>query len=96
MRLRFVGPARKELLQAVEYYEQEAPGLGAELIEDISHSLATIRNTPKAGRSFTDDTRRLLLQHYPYYVVYRVEKEEILVVAVAHQRRRPGYWQDRL
>jgi len=54
--------------------------------------------TPELGAPYVEGEgiRRVLLQRFPFAVVYQVEPELILIVAVAHQRRRPGYWRDRI
>lgn len=96
MTVRFLTPARKEFLGAINFYEREAPGLGAEFLEDLDHALESIVSTPRLGARFEEQTRRVLLRRFPYSVIYVIEDASVLVVAVAHQRRRPGYWKDRL
>jgi hypothetical protein len=50
-----------------------------------------------AGASISGDglTRRALVARFPYQVVYRIRPGEIVIVAVAHLKRRPGYWKNR-
>lgn len=96
MTVRFLRPAREEFLGAIDFYEREAPGLGAEFLEDLDHALEMIASTPRLGAPFEENTRRVLLRRFPYSIIYDLEDDSILVVAVAHQRRRPGYWKDRL
>lgn len=95
MRVRLLEPARDELLGAVTFYEREAPGLGAEFLQDVDHAFETIASSPEVGTPFEAGTRRLLLRRFPYSVVYLFENDPLLVIAVAHQRRRPGYWKTR-
>lgn len=96
MRIRFLAPAREEFLSAITFYERQAPGLGAEFYEDMVHALETVASSPHSGAPFEGSTRRLLLRRFPYSLIYQPEGDSALVVAVAHQRRRPGYWEDRL
>lgn len=52
-------------------------------------------NAPGMGATYEFGTRRIVLPRFPYSVVYEVHADHIVIVAVAHQRRRPGYWRDR-
>jgi plasmid stabilization system protein ParE len=69
-----------------------AAGFEAELVEAES----AIHTLPNAWPQYDHGTRRYLLRRYPFGVVYIVEPARILIVAVAHGRRRPGYWRDRI
>lgn len=62
-------------------------------------SSASLRavEAPAVGAPYVAGTRRLLARRFPYAVVYRVRGEQVVeIVAVAHYRRRPGYWRRRL
>ena len=52
--------------------------------------------TPNTWPAFDHGTRRFLLRRYPYNLIYRVEPTRLVIVAVAHAHRRPGYWKQRL
>lgn len=90
-------PAAAELYEAVGWYERQRPGLGADLFDAISHTLSFIESNPEAGVAVSADsqTRRFMVRRFPYQVVYRIRTDEIVIVAVAHSKRRPGYWTDR-
>ncbi len=100
-RVRILEQAAVEAIEAAAWYEHERPRLGREfdravnaaidLLEDEIVPLANLPGVTGAGR-----TKRLLLKRFPYDIVVRELPEEIVVVAVAHQSRRPGYWRDRL
>ncbi len=94
--MRFHGAARRELRRAVEYYDRRVPGLGDEFVEEVERAVEEIASFPESGSPYLADTRRVVVRRFPYSVVYRVRPEEIVILAVAHQRRRPGYWQGRL
>lgn len=91
--------ARTELLEATDYYEDEAPGLGGLFLSAIDRGLRQLEAFPAAGREIRPATRRLVVGRFPYSIVYRQrppgDSQEIFVLAIAHQRRRPGYWADR-
>jgi plasmid stabilization system protein ParE len=71
--------------------------LGRELFDAVVESVESLHTTPEIGTPLSADrcTRRLLLPRFPYHVVYRLSPAEIVVVAVAHAKRRPGYWKRR-
>ena len=95
MKVRFLEPARDELLRSVEFYEDKALGLGEAFIEEVERIVTKISETPALGVPYVDPTRRFPLDRFPYSIVYIVESDSILVIAIAHQRRRPGYWAGR-
>lgn len=95
MKVSFLEPARDEFLGAADFYEDQAAGLGADFAAEVEHANATIAQTPHLGTPYIDTTRRLLLDRFPYNIVYSIEPDTVVIIAVAHQRRKPGYWKDR-
>ena len=94
--IRNVRAARKEFAAAVQWYEEQRPGLGAEFFEAVVQSTTLIQAQPEIGTPYPDhETRRVLVQRFPYQVVYRLTPDEIVILAVAHLKRRPGYWKNR-
>ena len=95
--LRISEPATLELQEAVGWYEAQRAGLGAELFDAVNEAFTFLQRRPRAGNPISPDaqTRRFLLQRFPYQVVYRIRPGEIVIVAVAHLKRRPGYWRHR-
>ncbi|MEW6688102.1 MAG: type II toxin-antitoxin system RelE/ParE family toxin [Pseudomonadota bacterium] len=57
--------------------------------------MSLVRQFPEAGSPIGSKRRRVLVARFPYSIVYRHDPDFILIVAVAHQRRRPGYWRGR-
>jgi len=92
----FLPPAREEFIAAASYYEAASPGLGTEFIEDVERAVSRLSTFPQHGSPYVAGTRRLVLRRFPFDVVYLESPEGIAIVAVAHQRRRPFYWRDRL
>lgn len=91
----FLHQARDEMLEAAERYEGERAGLGADFLVEVQRVVDAARAYPESGTPLVRGTRRLLLKRFPYSLVFRAEPENILVVAVAHHRRRSGYWSRR-
>jgi plasmid stabilization system protein ParE len=95
-RLRFLPPAEAEVLAAVAHYEEAKPGLGADFLAELERAMRRIVAFAEHGTPFIDGTRRVLLTRFPFGIVYSDDGDELLVVAVPHQRRMPGYWRGRL
>ena len=96
MEIRLLKIAETELDEAVIFYNSEQPGLGADFIVEFLNSLDRIKAYPKAWNPFTQNTRRCQLRRFPYGIVYQIFETEILVIAISHLHREPGYWQERL
>lgn len=93
--IRFRPEARAELVDAWSWYEEQRPGLGDELAACVEAAIAKAAREPEAYARVHDDVRRVLVRRFPYGVFYVVEDGELLVLAVAHGRRRPHDWRDR-
>ena len=96
-RLSVVPEAEAELSAAATWYESRRPGLGVEFVAVIDAALERILDNPDAsavwmrGRPF----RRQVVERFPFVIFYSSSEESVEVYAVAHARRRPGYWLDR-
>lgn len=90
--------ALAELGEHAEWYETRREGLGTELMTEVWGTLDRIVEQPAIGATWPrlPMVRRLALASFPFTLVYFVEGAALLVVAVAHTSRRPGYWIDRL
>lgn len=97
MKVTFLAPARYEFDEAVEYYEEQEAGLGDHFRTEIIKSIKRISSFPAAYTKLSANTRRCLVARFHHAIIYHFdrENEEILIVAVAHTRRRPEYWRSR-
>ena len=93
--LAFHPEALAEFHATVEHYERERPGLGHAFAEAVRGTTRRVAEAPLSGAPFTAGTRRLFVRRFPYAVVYAAEADRIFIIAVAHFRRRPGYWRGR-
>jgi hypothetical protein len=89
-------PAERELDDAVTYCNAQASGLGDAFLLELLRAIDLISPYPDAWHPLGSDTRRCRLRRFPYAVIYAREPEGLLIVAVAHLHRRPGYWRERL
>lgn len=87
--------AEAELEEAALIYEARMAGLGKSFAANVERTIALVREYPEAGAIDGPGRRRMVVARFPYSVVYRQAADMIVVVAVAHQRRRPGYWRRR-
>jgi plasmid stabilization system protein ParE len=94
--VRYLPRARGELREAIRYDEEQRPGLGAEFRDEYVAALERVRLFPESGRVVSPRTRRCLLRRFSHALIFQPLPGEILVVAVAHLSRNPGYGSDRL
>jgi len=85
-----------ETQAAVKWYRQRSDSAAKAFLGEIDHAIARIMESPDAWPLFVKGTRRFLLHRYPFSVVYRLTSEHIQIIAVAHAKRRPGYWKRRV
>lgn len=93
MNIRFLEPARNELDDAYAWYEMEQSGLGRRFLAEIQFSLKRISVFPDSCAVIAPGLRRCMTRKFPYMLVYGLEKDTIIVVAVAHMHRTPRNWQ---
>ncbi len=96
MNIRLLEPAQAELDEAVTWYAAQAPGLGEAFLIEALKTIKLIEQFPAAWHPLTPHIRRCRLKRFPYSVVYALDGDNILVLAVAHQHRKPNYWRSRL
>ncbi|MGD9841572.1 MAG: type II toxin-antitoxin system RelE/ParE family toxin [Steroidobacteraceae bacterium] len=96
MRLELHPEALLEYEGAVTYYEDRQPGLGGRFIVSVEATFGSIRENPETGLFLAQDVQRRLTRVFPYAVLYTVEPEYILVIAVMHCHQEPGYWRLRV
>ncbi len=88
--------ARVEWDKAIAYYEKQEAGLGRELQTEVEDTFVRIQQNPGLGSPYKDTEYRSMLVHrFQYSVVYLETDDAISVMAIAHQRRKPGYWSRR-
>ena len=92
---RFLPLAREELNETAAFYEASVPGLGEAFLDDVHRAIEIVRENPRIGAPVGNRLRKSILRRFPFSIVYAAHDEEIVIVAIAHQRRRPGYWRGR-
>lgn len=96
MKFLFHQLAELELADAVDYYENCQQGLGVEFAEEVFATIKRISVYPDAWFRLSVNTRRCIVNRFPYGVVYQVKSGVLRIIAVSNLHKRPCYWQDRL
>lgn len=93
-RVEFSPEAAEELMSAASFYEAHRSGLALRFIVAVEHVVSVVADQPLTGTLLDGLIRRHLVPGFPYAVIYETQGERIRVLAIAHSRRRPGYWHD--
>jgi plasmid stabilization system protein ParE len=88
--------AWEDLREAAEFYRgQTGNELAQALFTEFEYSVSILLRHPTVGTVWRSGRRRLVMRRFPYSLVYTVVGDELRILAVAHQSRRPGYWRGR-
>lgn len=93
--VRLLEVARAELAEAVAWYNEQSPGLGFDLANEVREALHKLETFPSAWPVFSRRTRRCMVRRFPYGVLYQLRDDEVLILAIMHFGRDPEYWQKR-
>ena len=96
MRVKFHPHARAELRAARNWYHERSPLSAIAFAQTVANATARISEAPTTFPLADHGTRRFILQRFPFNIFYLPRGNEIVIVAVAHQKRRPGYWSNRV
>jgi plasmid stabilization system protein ParE len=96
VKVRFLAVARQELDDAVAWYDEQATGLGREFLDEIDRAVRRVAAFPMSCPEIEPDVRRCLLARFPYGLIFGVDGETLVVIAVTHLHREPRCWVDRL
>jgi plasmid stabilization system protein ParE len=91
----FLAPAEHEFDDAIDYYNQQQPGLGFEFAAEVRRTIDRIVKLPQAWQLLSDNTRRCRLNRFPYGIIYSIQEAEIVIIAVMHVKRHPDSWRHR-
>lgn len=96
MKITLNAKAELELIEGAQYYAREANAeLAYAFISEFDRSAKLLVEHPRMGAIWRGSIRRLPLRRFPYSIIYYVRDSDIRILAVAHQRRRPGFWKGR-
>ncbi|MEO5859519.1 MAG: type II toxin-antitoxin system RelE/ParE family toxin [Pyrinomonadaceae bacterium] len=95
MIVRLISVAEEEFSKSAEYYENQREGLGEEFVAEVLRAAGILQDFPRIGTPIGTTFRAFAIRRFPYSLVYRIGADELIVVAVTHQSREPGYWKNR-
>ncbi|HEX7151956.1 MAG TPA: type II toxin-antitoxin system RelE/ParE family toxin [Thermoanaerobaculia bacterium] len=93
---RFLRPAEAEVDEAVTYFDEQRPGLGDRFEQELLATVKRVVERPLSGKRISANVRKAAFRTFRYNVIYAADDAELVIIAVAHHRRRPGYWHSRL
>jgi plasmid stabilization system protein ParE len=96
MKVEFFPEAEQKLTDATEHYERQLQGLGNGFVLEVERLCAVLLEIPSIGEKLDPIHRRLPMRRFPDALIFRRDAEIIRIVAVAHRRRKPGYWSRRV
>ncbi|SPD74525.1 conserved hypothetical protein [uncultured Desulfobacterium sp.] len=85
-----------EAQAANRWYRERSSSAADAYLAELDFAVEAIAKNPKMGSRYVHGTRRYIFHRFPFYLVYRETREKIEIIAVAHGRRRPGYWKNRM
>jgi len=95
MKYVFHPEALTEYAKAVQYYAAQRTEVAQAFINAVEDAVYQIRESPYRWKVIDEDVRRCLTRKFPYGILYTIEQDYILILAVMHCSREPGYWKSR-
>src|SRR6185369_3672837 len=92
---RFLSVSHDEMSEAAVFYETRCIGLGSNFLDDVQQTIDKLRAHPNMGVEVAGNFRSVLLHRFPFSLIYSLESDGILIISIAHHRRRPCYWRSR-
>lgn len=96
MNILFLELAEQEFYDSKNYYEEQQENLGDRFQSEISNALNRIKKFPTTFVKIKKDVRKCVVNKFPFNLLYSIEEDHIIILAVAHHHRKPDYWLDRL
>jgi len=91
----FLAEARLEYREATVFYEERRRGLGSQFSVEVEAAIGRILEAPHRWPRLEEDVRRCFTHTFPYAILYTIEADFVLILAVMHCSREPGYWKNR-
>ena len=89
--------AEKEFYSVIDYYKQFDRTLSSDFIQEFDRAVKRLQKFPDAGSPYLHNTKLVILHRFPYAIVYKIYRDEVIVVhAVMHMKRKPDYWKERI
>ena len=96
MKLEFHPEVELELIEAAVYYEHAVPGLGERFETEVRRASDLLLDAPEIGAPNESQQHKYVLTRFPYNLIYIIVSDAVRILAVAHHKRKPGYWRNRI
>ena len=96
MNVRFLTLAQQEVDEAFAWFNEKHEGKGVHFLDDLDRAVRLVKAYPLASAEIEPEIRRRIFPRFPYSVIYGIDGQLIVIIAVAHFHRAPRYWVDRL
>ena len=96
MKAIFHPEAHEEMIESARFYEAKSEGFGSDFLTALEETTRRIEQFPEGGPIDRANIRKRLVPGFPFTILYEIPSDRILIAAVMHQHRRPGYWRKRL
>lgn len=96
IKIRFLTIAEMEVDEAVSWYQEQSEDESLTFLDEIDHAIRIVKAFPLIAAQIEPDIHSFSLRRFPYSLIYGVDDEELVVIAIAHHRREPRYWADRV
>ncbi|MGA1842685.1 MAG: type II toxin-antitoxin system RelE/ParE family toxin [bacterium] len=96
MKIKIAKIAQQEFNEAKQFYEIEQAGLGSRFEKDIKNAILRIKQFPSVWPIERKEVCRYIVHRFPYKILYSVQQDTIIILALAHQHRKPDYWIERI
>ena len=93
---RYIAEADREFQEHISYFDAISRTVARKFVADVEAAVTELRHYPQIGAPLIREVRKRVLTAFPYSILYVETPSEILIVAIAPHRRRPGYWRKRL
>jgi plasmid stabilization system protein ParE len=93
--IRFSFEALAEAEAAQQWYVERSLPTGQAFLEELTHAVERVSESPEQWPRYIEGTRRYVFHRFPFSLVYREKGNDVVIVAVAHGKRKPGYWKVR-
>jgi plasmid stabilization system protein ParE len=92
----FLTEAENEMYSAIDYYDNEAESLGDRFLDEIKLAFQKIQKNPQRWMILEDNIHKFILRKFPFNIFYKIDPDYIVIIAIAHQKRKPNYWKSRI
>jgi plasmid stabilization system protein ParE len=94
-KIRFSSESFAEAEAAQQWYAERSLPAGKAFLEELTHAVERVSDAPEQWPRYIEGTRRYVFHRFPFSIIYREIGNDLVIVAVAHGKRRPGYWKIR-